>query len=61
MAALKVPVTDENHSQRPETARVTLVEYGNYECPHCGMRIQSSSGCRSTTGIACGLCFAIFR
>jgi len=36
MATLKVPVTAEDHAQGPESADVTLVEYGDYECPHCG-------------------------
>src|SRR5882672_4698269 len=32
MATLKTPVTHEDHIQGPENA-VTLVEYGDYECP----------------------------
>ena len=36
MAALKVPISPEDHVQGAESARVTLVEYGDYECPHCG-------------------------
>lgn len=36
MAMLKAPVTSGDHAQGPETAEVTLVEYGDYECPHCG-------------------------
>ncbi len=36
MATLKVPVTTEDHSQGNEKALITLVEYGDYECPFCG-------------------------
>jgi len=36
MAMLKVPVTPEDHAQGPESSGITLVEYGDYECPHCG-------------------------
>jgi protein-disulfide isomerase len=36
MATLKTPVTPEDHVQGLENAEATLVEYGDYECPHCG-------------------------
>lgn len=36
MATLKTPVTHEDHTQGLENAEITLVEYGDYECPHCG-------------------------
>ena len=33
---LKNLVTEKDHSSGPETAPVTLLEYGNSECIHCG-------------------------
>jgi protein-disulfide isomerase len=37
MATLKVPVTQSDHIRGPANAPITLVEYGDYECPHCGL------------------------
>jgi protein-disulfide isomerase len=37
MATLRVPVTQHDHIRGPANAPVTLVEYGDYECPHCGL------------------------
>ncbi len=33
---LKPPVSDNDHTQGAKNARIVLVEYGDYQCPHCG-------------------------
>ncbi len=50
MTVLKAPVSPEDHVQGPPNAAATLLEYGDYQCPHCAhahpivRRLQRSFG-----------------
>ncbi len=41
VAHLATPVTDEDHAQGPPDAAVTLLQYGDYECPYTRMSRHS--------------------
>ncbi|HXB44669.1 MAG TPA: thioredoxin domain-containing protein [Puia sp.] len=37
MSKLRIPVNDLDHRTGDQTGKVILVEYGDYQCPHCGI------------------------
>jgi len=50
MDDLLIPVGSDDHSRGPETAAVTLLEYGDYECPYCGRAFPILKQLRETLG-----------
>jgi protein-disulfide isomerase len=49
-ARLTVPVTDHDHMQGPKTAPLTLVEYGDFQCPQCGRAYPIVRGLQEALG-----------
>ena len=47
---LVLPVGERDHIRGPANAPVTLVEYGDYECPYCGMANPIVDGIRQELG-----------
>src|SRR5882757_4897972 len=58
MATLKVPVTSRDHIAGDANAPAMLVEYGDYQCPHCRMAHAVVKNVQSYFGDR--LCF-VFR
>jgi len=44
------PVSARDHVQGPEDAPLTLVEYGDYQCPYCGKAYPAVKGLQETLG-----------
>ena len=47
---LKTPVNDNDHIQGNKNARIELVEYGDYQCPHCGHAYPIIKGIQKKMG-----------
>jgi protein-disulfide isomerase len=49
-AQLVIPVSDNDHTLGPGNAPVTLLEYGDFECPYCQRAHPILQGVRRTMG-----------
>jgi protein-disulfide isomerase len=49
-SSLAEPVTDHDHAIGPPNAPVTIVEYGDYECPSCLVAVQIIEKVRQSLG-----------
>ena len=50
MSQLKPPVGANDHVQGPAKAPVTIVEYGDYECPYCGQAYSITKALQERLG-----------
>jgi len=57
---LNPPVSDRDHTKGPDDSPVTLVEYGDYECPYCGQAENSVHEIQERTGNAVRMVFRHF-
>jgi hypothetical protein len=58
---LVLPMSERDHIQGPADAPLALVEYGDYECPYCGLAHPIVKEVRPASAVGCGLRSAISR
>ena len=57
---LTLPVSERDHIQGSLTAPVTLVEYGDYECPYCAQAYLITKEVQERLGTKLGFVFRNF-
>lgn len=57
---LTPPLSTQDHCQGPSSAPVTLVEYGDYECPDCGIAYPIVKELQRRFGDQMRFCFRAF-
>ncbi|MBA3259180.1 MAG: DsbA family protein [Gemmatimonadales bacterium] len=60
MSRLTPPVSERDHAEGPADARVTLVEYGDFECPMCGEVVATIKAAQAAFGPNLRLVFRHF-
>jgi protein-disulfide isomerase len=60
MSSLAVPVSEEDHAQGPPGAAVTLLEYGDYQCPYCGQAYPIIKDVQAAMGLKLRFVFRNF-
>lgn len=48
--SLRVPVNAKDHAEGSPNAPIVLVEYGDYQCPYCGMAYREIKEIQKTLG-----------